>query len=156
MLYDLYIDSSKSYPDWANFTSSIGSLLVNPAFAQASDMKDFNVTYVAIPNTGNLIETGFKTTITLYNELPVLYLNYTTSTIMAYHPASVDVKIEDPEVNSVFLSLTVNNGISFMDPSKYKIDFRGVNHWILTFTPDNKDAGNLVLAVIILKLKRNN
>lgn len=103
MLYDLYIDSSKSYPDWANFTSSTGSLLVSPAFAQASDMKDSNVTYVAIPNTGNLIETGFKTTITLYNELPVLYLNYTNTTIVAYHPSSVEVKIEDPEGNSVFL-----------------------------------------------------
>ena len=144
MLYDLYIDSSKSYPDWANFTSSIGSLLVSPAFAQASDMKDSNVTYVAIPNTGNLIETGFETTITLYNKLPVLYLNYTNTTIVAYHPASVDVLLKDPEGNSVFISFGLNNGLSFMNTAKYKVQFLGSNHWFLTFTPDNNDAGNFI------------
>ena len=139
MLYDLYIDSSKSYSYWAVFNTTNGSLLVRPAFAQESDMKDFNITYVAIPNAGTRQETGFQTIITMYNELPTIILNYTYSIIYALQPATVDVLIEDLENNSIFFNLSLSNGYTFSNDSKYDVNFIGTNHWHVTFYPLNTD-----------------
>ena len=137
LLYDLYIESSKSYPFWANFNSTTGSLLVRPAFAESSDMKDFNVTYVAIPNSGTPHETGFQTKITMFNYLPSITVSYVTNIIYALQASTVDVQIEDPENNSIFYDLTYNNGLNIDSGLKYNIKFIGTNHWQATFIPAN-------------------
>mmetsp|Transcript_43256 Transcript_43256/g.50766 ORF Transcript_43256/g.50766 Transcript_43256/m.50766 type:complete len:626 (+) Transcript_43256:1317-3194(+) len=137
MTYDLYIDMSKNYPFWANFNATQGSLLVRPAFAEATDIKIFNVTYVAIPMTGSNHETGFQTEISMFNDLPTISVSYVTNILYALQPAVVDVLIEDPENNSIFYELSYNNGLNIDSGLEYTIKFVGTNHWEATFWPKN-------------------
>ena len=124
---------------------------MRPAFAESTDMKDFNVTYVAIPNTGTPHETGFQTKITMYNLLPTIQVSYETNVIYALQPSTVDVQIEDPENNSIFYDLTYNNGLNIDSGLKYNIKFIGTNHWQATFIPAN-DASSMLWLICLISL----